>query len=145
MMYAGERFSLPVEVRFGWAGSGGQGPTLRFFSASVGGRGYLTTRDISPYVGAGLGLLTLDADDASPDEYFDVRTGLGTYLEVGVEALRLHRARVALAVRADIPTSALRSEECYGWDPATGRSDDFLTPGRTKYVWPVSIGVSVAF
>jgi hypothetical protein len=147
MMYAGARFSLPVEARFGWAGDGSQEAALHFFSASVGGRGYLTTRDVSPYVGGGLGLLTLDAwGDPSPNDRFTAeRTGLGAYLEVGIEALRLHRARVALAVRADIPTYSLHSEEYRAWNPETGHPDDVLTPGRTKYVWPVSIGVSVAF
>ena len=115
------------------------------FSASVGGRGYLTTRDIEPVPGRrAVAPDASHANDASPDESFSVRPALASYLEVGVEALRLHRARVALALRVDLPTFALRSEEYYGWDPATGRSDDTLTRSA-KYVWPVSIGVSVAF
>jgi hypothetical protein len=130
MMYAGERFSLPVEFRSGWSPDQYQKPALYFFSASVGGRGYLTKRGTSPYVGAGLGLLSLGTrNDGDPG--YSPKTGPGVYLELGVETLRLHRASVALALRVDLPMEPLESEE--------------PIPSRTKYVWPVSIGVTVAF
>ncbi len=141
MMYAGERFSLPLEARVGWGRDGDAGPSLNVFSASVGGRGYLTNRDVSPYLGVGLGLLTLDAHDDSGNERFRARRiGFGTYLEAGVEVLRLHRARVALAVRADIPTYSLHQDAIRDW-----QTQQIRQGARTKYVWPVSIGVSVAF
>ncbi len=144
MMYAAERFSIPVETRLGWTGTD-QGSHLNLFSASVGGRGYFTTRDVSPYLGAGLGLLTLDAGSYSEGGFYGKRIGFGTYVEAGVEALRLHRARVALAVRADLPTYSLHQDEYRDWDYATGQPGVVIAPARDKYVWPVSIGVSVAF
>jgi hypothetical protein len=59
--------------------------------------------------------------------------------------LRLHRARFTLAVRADFPTYSLHQEETRSWDFATGQVVEVITPARSKSVWPLSIGVSVAF
>jgi len=41
----------------------------------VGGRGYLSTRDTSPFVGAGLGVLRLEASDGSYPEPGEDRWG----------------------------------------------------------------------
>lgn len=156
LVYASPRFALPAEMRLAWDDAQGEEPRLDLFSLSVGGRAYLSKKDVSPFVGAGLGVLRLHARDGgypgsevAPDRYFDAeRFGVAPYLELGVELLRLHRGRVALQVRADLPTQALKSEpiEFYSWDGVTGQPVDLVVyPGRSKYVVPVSIGLSVAF
>jgi len=112
---------------------------------------------MSPFAGGGLGILRLQAREGdypgygqATSEYFDAeRFGVAPYLEVGVEALRLHRARVALHVRADFPTGSLETPEI----PIYSYSDDWQAdpvlestyPAQSRYVVPVSIGVTVAF
>ena len=154
LMYASPRFALPVEMRFAWDDSRNGEPGLSLFAVSVGGRGYLSKRDVSPFLGGGLGILNLHATKGGyPDVtsgYFDgERSGVAPYLEAGVEMLRLHRGRVALQVRADFPTAAVRSEAIEAWsywDESQGRSyGQPAYPAQSRYVVPVAIALTVAF
>ena len=148
LMYASPRFALPVEMRFAWDDSPYGEKGLDLFSLSVGGRGYLSKRDVSPFVGGGLGILNLDASEYDPSgsgtgDFYGERSGIAFYAEAGVEMLRLHRGRVALVVRADFPTASLRSESYEYW---SYYGDGPTSPTtESRYVVPVSIGVSVAF
>ena len=148
LMYASPRFALPVEMRFAWDDAEYGEKGLSLFSVSVGGRGYLSKKDVSPFVGGGLGILNLDASEYDPSgsgtgDFYGERSGIALYAEAGVEMLRLHRGRVALFVRADFPTASLRSESYEYWsyygDGPTSRTTE------SRYVVPVSIGLSVAF
>jgi len=153
-MYATPRFALPVDMRFAWDDSQDGEKGLDLFSLSVGGRYYLSKRDTSPFVGGGLGILNLDADDGysgseTTPGFYGERSGVAPYLEAGVEMLRLHRGRIALLVRADFPTGALESDEISAWsyrDEYTGRLyEQPGQPAQSRYVVPVTIGLSVAF
>ena len=148
LMYASPRFALPVEMRFAWDDWQYGEKGLDLFSMSVGGRGYLSKRDVSPFVGGGLGILNLDASEYDPSgsgtgDFYGERSGIAFYVEAGVEMLRLHRGRVALLVRADLPTGALRSEAIESWSYYEETYTAY--PGQSRYVVPVTIGVSVAF
>ena len=154
LMYASPRFALPVEMRFAWDDSQYGEKGLSLFSLSVGGRGYLSKRDVSPFVGGGLGILNLDASEgdfsgSGTGYFYGERSGVAFYVEAGVEMLRLHRGRVALVVRADLPTAALRSEAIEAWsywDESARRSyGQPAYPAQSRYVVPLTIGVSVAF
>ena len=63
--------------------------------------------------------------------------------------LRLHRGRIGLQVRADLPLWSLESPEMEYYLPWDGRGpypDEATTyPAQSRYVVPVSIGVTVAF
>ena len=156
LLYASSRFALPAELRFAWTDSSYEQPRLGLFSLSVGGRSYLSKRDVSPFVGGGLGILRVSASEGSypspgsPTGYFDAeRFGVAPYVEVGVEMLRLHRGRVGLQIRADFPMGALQSQpfEVYSsGDDRGGRPRaDYIYPAQSRYVVPISIGVTVAF
>ena len=157
LLYATPRFALPAEMRFAWDDSGIGEPSLDLFSFSVGGRGYLSKRDVSPYVGGGVGILRLQADEgfypyegARGSRYFYAeRFGVAPYVEAGVEMLRLHRGRIGLQVRADLPLWSLESEAIDVYAPWDGRGPDpdavAIYPAESRYVVPVSIGVTVAF
>jgi hypothetical protein len=143
-------------MRFAWDDAPYGEKGLSLFSLSVGGRGYLSKRDVSPFFGGGLGILRLEAheggygDSGPTSTFFDGdRFGVAPYVEAGVEMLRLHRGRVALVVRADLPTASLRSEEIPAWeywDPYEGRLySQTGHPAQSRYVVPITIGVSVAF
>ena len=121
---------------------------MSLFSGSVGGRGYLSKRDVSPFVGGGLAILNLEEGEyasfgSGAGDFYSQRSGIAFYAEAGVEMLRLHRGRVALVVRADFPTASLRSES---YDYYYSYYGDVSTPSQTesRYVVPVSIGLSVA-
>jgi hypothetical protein len=154
LTYATPRFALPAEMRFAWDDNAYPEPGMSLFSISVGGRGYLSKRDVSPFVGGGLGLLRLEAYEGEypysggpSSGYFQGEWfGLAPYVEAGVEVLRLHRGRIALHVRADFPMAALQSQEIEvwsEWDPPG--SAPRVYPAQSRYVVPVSIGLSVAF
>ena len=157
LAYTAPRFALPADMRFGWDDTEYGGKQLSLFSLSVGGRAYLTTRDTSPFVGAGLGYVKLSAsegaypmtsDPRSP--YFSGdRSGIAPYLEAGVEMLRTHRGRIALHVRADLPTASIRSQavDVYSYDQRTGSPTGVarVVPEQSRYVVPVTIGLSVTF
>ncbi len=147
LAYTTPRFALPAEMRFGWDNATYPAKEMDLFSISVGGRAFLSTRDISPFVGAGLGYLNLSAHHGGYDSagYFDgSRSGVVPYLEGGVEFLRTHRGRLALQVRVDFPTGSLESPGYSGYDPYTGYPAQSV-PTQTQYVAPVSIGLSVTF
>ena len=154
LTYATPRFALPAEMRFAWDDNAYPEPGISLFSVSLGGRGYLSKRDVSPFVGGGLGLLRLEADEGEypypggpssgylQAEWF----GLAPYVEAGVEMLRLRRGRIALHVRADFPLAALHSQEIEVWSEwDRPGSAPRVYPAQSRYVVPVSIGLSVAF
>jgi hypothetical protein len=154
LTYATPRFALPAEMRFAWDDNAYPEPGMNLFSVSVGGRGYLSERDVSPFVGGGLGLLWLDAHGGEypypggpSSGYFQAESlGVAPYVEAGVEVLRLHRGRIALHVRADFPLASLQSQEIEvwsEWDPPGSAPQVY--PAQSRYVVPVSIGLSVAF
>ena len=157
LLYATPRFALPAEMRLAWDDSGSAEPGLSLFSFSVGGRGYLSNRDVSPYLGGGLGVLRLYATEGwypqpgdSQGTFFDgERFGVAPYVEAGVEMLRLHRGRIGLQVRVDLPLWSLESPAFDVYVPWDGRGPhpDVAQsyPAQSRYVVPVSIGVTVAF
>lgn len=63
--------------------------------------------NVSPYLGAGLGVVGADSDDDS--------AALGTKLEAGVEFFRLHRVRLMAGVSAIIPFETLRGVDTVSW------------------------------
>jgi len=63
--------------------------------------------NVSPYLGAGLGVVGADSDDDS--------AALGTKLEAGVEFFRLHRVRLMAGASAIIPFETLRGVDDVSW------------------------------
>jgi hypothetical protein len=153
LLYATPRFALPAEMRFAWDDSQGQGPGMDLFSVSVGGRHYFSKRDLSPFAGAGLGVLRLAASDnwtegPTTSYFYAERFGVAPYLEAGVEVLRTHRGRIAFHVRADFPTWSLENDAIQYdpyWDGSMPYPEPQRTPADSRYVVPVSIGLTVAF
>lgn len=155
LQYATPRFALPVDLRFAFDGDDYPAQQVSLFSMSLGGRFFPGRRNVSPFVGAGLGMLWLDASEGlypgsdAGGPYFAAESlAVAPYVEVGVEALRLHRGRVALFLRADLPLSSMESPEIvyYDWDARTNSAGpERVRPGESRYVAPVSIGVSIAF
>jgi hypothetical protein len=160
ILYAAPTFALPAETRFAWDDTNTPDPELTLLSISLGGRAYFSRKDVSPFMGAGIGALKLDAREGGgypsdgvsrPDSQFFYAElfGVAPYLEAGVEALRLHRARLALHLRADFPTATLESPAVpiYSYETDWQREPvvQSVYPAQSRYIVPVSIGLSVAF
>jgi hypothetical protein len=89
LQYATPRFSLPVDLRFAIDDDGYDyaAPQVSLFAVSVGGRTFLSRRNVSPFAGAGLGMLWLHASEGAypgyegaTGPYFDADTlGVAPY------------------------------------------------------------------
>ena len=155
LTYATPRFALPAEMRFAWDDNAYPEPGMNLFSVSLGGRGYLSKRDVSPFVGGGLGLLWLDAHGGRVPLSRRARrpatsrpTGSAS-LPTSRRASRCCGSTAAASPSTSartFPLAALQSEEIdvwSEWDPPG--SAPRVYPAQSRYVVPVSIGISVAF
>lgn len=146
MSYSAPSFSVPVQFRVAGGGRGDRSGGANLVGFDVGMRWMASRRDISPFVGGGVGWLHWSVDDHPAEDYWTPTasySGAAPFVEVGVEILRLHRARVSASLRTDFPLQDLVRPEGTRWDPATDRPT--IIPARSFYSVPVTFGVSVAF
>jgi hypothetical protein len=103
---------------------------------SLGARYFPWDTDFSPYLGGGLSweYLNLNASDFNGNG-----SGLGAYVDAGVEVLRTHHTHLALGLRCDLPFFSLNNE--YGGYTAPGAS----TPASSYYYAPVSLELRLTF
>ena len=102
-------FEIVGNIRFGGDSSDGQSVGLSFFDFSIGGRYFMTDADLSPYVGAGFAwtLLTLTDNTVGGDQFDGSRSGLGGFVEAGLEILRTRHTHLAFGARLDLPFFSL--------------------------------------
>jgi len=87
----------------------GNGDHLTLVSASVGPRYMLNPGNISLFIGAGMAIEAIEKSTKSYNFYGysersqDNNSGIAPYAEVGFEAMRLHRNRLNVALRAELP------------------------------------------
>lgn len=116
--YESIRWGIGTDLRFGGFDNGGFGDgKFGHISWSMGGKYFFLPSDISPYAGGGLQLaylhienVTFDAEQDTYDSFEAGQGGLGSYLEAGVEFLRLHQTRFAVDLRLDIPFFSLKDD-----------------------------------
>jgi hypothetical protein len=135
-----QRFELGGAFRGGGGSASNQSPSLGFAVFSVGGRYYTSDTDISPYVGGGLSWgylnLTVPGLNMSGDN-----SGLGAYVDAGVEILRTHHTHLSLGARLDVPFFALNTTGGYTSYPATTAA-----PASTSYFYaPLSLELRLTF
>lgn len=137
-MYETPRYAVGAELRLGGSGESSGDATLG--GISVGGRYFFSDGDISPFVGAGLGVLWFETDDSEEynpvSGYYDYAyydgSGAAFRVDFGIELLRMHDARFDILLRADLPLFELEGS---GGDAS---QDD-------KYVVPISLMAAVSF
>ncbi len=78
------------------------------FALGVSGRYFFTEDDFSPFLGGGLNLLSLSAQN-NDVEYR--KSTLGVQLEAGVEFMRFSDSRVGALVRVDLPFASLDAKD----------------------------------
>lgn len=113
-------FSVFGDLRL--AGGSPRDDTATYFSLGVGGRFFLTDRDWSPFFGVGMGWSALSV---RTDRFDGSNTGLATWGEIGVEALRFYETRLSIDLRAEMPLYELDEDG-----------------GPTAYHVPIAFGVT---
>ncbi len=131
--YRARRLGIDAQAR----GGIGAGSTtiLKHFAAGVGAHYYFGDGDVAPFAGAGLALLVYKLEHENDSRSLST-TGLGTYAEVGVEALRTHRLALTASVRADIPMFELQPGAGARYEPVDRRPS-------SQYIVPLSLMVGV--
>ncbi len=147
-------FSLGAGFRYARMDTDDQDAYLA--SLSVGARYLFSRSNISPYAGGGLAYGGLEFREKydTPQAYDTYRryegSGMGAFLEGGVEFFRLHKTRLNFGVRVDAPFYSAKSED-YVWEttPATSSSSSPQMTSRfeshTAYVLPVSLNLTLGF
>ncbi|WP_394844752.1 hypothetical protein LZC95_47865 [Pendulispora brunnea] len=112
-------FSVGVGARF--AGKTNDSYKMMYDALNIGGRYYLTSTDVSPFLGGGIAWTWLTADG------FESNNGIGAYAELGVELLRTHSAHLAAIARIDVPSYSLerRSTASYYAPASSGMAFTF--------------------
>lgn len=146
LLYRANRLGIDGHLRVG--GGGGTRTTLTHVVLGIGPHYYFSDGDFSPYVGAGVGLMSFKLN-REPDDQSVSGTGFGGYVELGVEALRTHHASLTIGLRADIPAYSLKGDgetSRSSWDAAsqTYRTTPVRGPDAA-YVAPVSLMVGMIF
>jgi hypothetical protein len=143
-----QNFELGGTIRFGSNGGGSDAAqTSGFFAFSLGGRGYTSDADISPYVGGGMSWSYFSVH--APAGLIDASgSGLGAYADAGVEILRTHHAHLALGARMDVPFFTLRNsvsvvEAAPVGQPIVGTGS--ATGPSTLYYVPLSAELRLTF
>jgi hypothetical protein len=140
-------FEVPAQFRVAGGGSGGQrGAHLVGFD--VGMRWIVSRKNVSPFIGGGLGWLSWKVGDPVPGaEWSEQATysGAAPYVEAGIEMLRLHSTRLLLSVRADLPLQNVVRPDSWYPDYSGTTYRQVTVPGRSFYAVPVTLGMSVAF
>jgi hypothetical protein len=141
--YGMSQLEIGGSFRFG-APSGGSAdnsqPTGNLVSASIGGRYFTTNKEISPYVGGGLAYSYYSL--SLPSGFDGNNSGLGAYVDAGVEILRTHRGHLALGVRVDLPFFALNDQAGSSGPGLTASSPN---PPSSLYYAPVSVEARLTF
>jgi outer membrane protein W len=160
VMYETPELAAGVSYLYGTNDTGGSDynstyEKLSMHSFQVFGRYFLGRGDVAPYFGAGLGYTSLDSSkyaNGSSGAYsaYDYKhlegNGFGGFASVGLEMLRLHKVRMAVEARVDVPFFALSGSTTSGAGYAVdGTYSSGTTSTERRWVMPVSIAASFSF
>lgn len=158
VMYETPTFGAGIGYTFGTTdtgSSGGAREELSQHALHVFGRYFLGRGDVSPYLGAGLGYTALESnysDYGSSGNYstYTYRrldgNGFGAFASVGLEMLRLHKVRLGIEARVDVPFYSLRGESSSGGGYATdGSYTQPTVTQESRWVMPVSLVATFSF
>ena len=109
---ANGHLELGGSFRAGGGAASDSAPSISYAVFSLGGRYYTSDTDLSPYLGGGLswGYLNLKINQQTAQ---GDNSGLGGYVDAGVEVLRTHHAHLAFGARLDLPFYTLNMRAAY--------------------------------
>jgi len=139
------RLELGGSFRAGGGAASNTAPSMSFAIFSLGGRYYTSDTDFSPYVGGGLswGYLNLKVDGQT--ESGD-NSGLGAYVDAGIEVMRTHHTHLAFGARLDLPFYALNMTSYQESVPNNYSYGTTVSPtSPTYYYAPLSIEARLTF
>jgi hypothetical protein len=145
--YETSTFEVGGAMRFGGGSSSETAPSIGFFNLSLGGRLFTTKEDMSPYFGAGLswGYLNLKVPETG---FSGDNSGLGAFVDAGVEVMRTHHAHLSAGLRLDLPFYAVNNK---GYDgpnyspPYGGGSPGPVERQNSLYYAPLSLELRLTF
>ncbi len=151
--YEAGSFELGGSMRFGGGSVNDTSPKVAFFLAGVGGRYFVTEADASPYLGGGLAGSHLDLNlpsTSSGGGFSGNNSGLGAYIDAGVQILRTNHAHLALGARLDLPFYTLNSSSSDAYPAAASYPPSSagapITSGPSSiYYAPLSIEMRLTF
>lgn len=145
---AGEAFNKPAIIAGEILTLGGldaKGDSdFSYVSLTGGARYHLLLSDVSPFLGAGLGLDYIDRSGATRSYVYGANdppggtAGLAGYGEVGLDVLRTHLVGGAVTIRADLPAFSTHETK-----PDPNDSRRYLA--RTTYAPILSAGFAFRF
>jgi hypothetical protein len=141
-----QRLELGGSFRGGGGQASSQSPSVGFAMFSIGGRYYTSDADFSPYFGGGLswGFFSLSLPGESGISANN--SGLGAYVDAGVEILRTHHTHLAMGVRLDMPFFALNNQDTLeSTGNANGVASYTVPAPATYYYAPVSLEMRLTF
>jgi hypothetical protein len=140
-----QQFEVGGSMRFGGGNGGSNSPAIcnGFFIFSLGGRWYTADTDVSPYLGGGLSWSYLNLSLPGQGNYDS--TGLGTYVDAGVQILRTHHAHLAFGARLDLPFFSVRSQGYYYSGYSSPGVSQPPPPPSSIYYAPLSLEIRLTF
>jgi hypothetical protein len=125
--------------------------TASFMALSVGARYYFSDQNITPLVGGGLALSTIE--EHKQNAYYSLRGGgTSAFAEVGAEFFRLHKTHLIATVRVDAPfytltSSTYSSYNYYGYCSGLScpASVDPGTAPKSRYEVPITVNLGIGF
>ena len=132
LYYETPNFAVGSEMRM--SGGVGEDDQFFFYSWGIGGRYFFLDGNWSPYVGGGLAFDGLVFNKTAWEEEVDAdgAAGMGAYIDVGFEFLRLYGTRLSAHFRVDLPFFDVGSN----W---------FGQGGGASYFVPLSFGVGFSW
>src|SRR5690606_37857712 len=135
LRWAFETPNLGVLADLGFAGGSPADDDAGMFGIGVGGRWLTSPGRWSPFVGAGLQHTVRSGRERG--KFSGSQNGMGAWLEIGVELLRLYESRLSFELRAE--PAFFKLEEDDDWF-----EEDDRDPRRRYYV-PITFGITYLF
>lgn len=138
--YETTSFAAVGDLRYAFATDNSD---VTVFTLGLGGRYFFGKNDVAPYLGAGLSYTnqTLGKSSGRYDGgWYGKNDGVGGYAEIGLEALRTHKSRLAFDLRGDVPFYGLKLERS---SSPSGRQE--VTQRKTIYSVPVSFALAYSY
>jgi hypothetical protein len=141
-----QQFEVGGSMRFGGGDGGPDNPAIcnGFFVFSLGGRWYTADTDVSPYLGGGLTWSFLNLSLPGQTAFQGNGSGLGAYVDAGVQILRTHHAHLAFGARLDLPFFSLKDQTSVGFSSTPGYTA-IAAPPPSIYYAPLSLEIRLTF
>ncbi len=148
--YEAPEFAVGAQLFGGGTTGNNNDVEASLYSFGIFGRYYFGKADTSAYVGGGLGYSGMSERQSTNVGGVSTSrsaegSGVGLWGSLGVEFLRLHRVRLALEARLDVPFFSMTgSSYSYSYSPTNGSSTSSSSSSESHWAMPLSVGLTFA-